>query len=139
MLIEEAEKYNTLVTGGSTCKYNYDVLMLQNSVKSGAVGNIASGYLNFPGDINSPYSGIFFYGPHIAEMLFTIFGYDAKSVVTIRNNDYIISHVNYDKFSVVLNFTKGVGQYNCIVHGNKESFAREIDISIIYKLGFENS
>lgn len=138
MLIEEANKNNTLVTGGSTCKYSLDVLALKGVVDSEELSNIVSGYLNFPGDINSPYNGIFFYGPHIAEMLFTIFGYDVKSITTTRNNSDIICVANYDKFSVVLNFAQNAAQNYCIVQGDKKSIVREINIdSYTYKLGFE--
>jgi len=136
MLIEEADKNKTLLTGGSTCKYNYDILMLQNSINSSAIGNLVSGYLNFPGDVKSEYGGIFFYGGHMSEMIMTIFGYDIKSVEATVKNDYVVAVANYDKFRVAMNFTKGAGQHFCILHGDKKSVVRELDISIIYKLGF---
>jgi len=110
--------------------------MLQNAVNSGSIGNLVSGYLNFPGDVKSEYGGIFFYGGHMSEMIMTVFGYDIKSVEASVKNDYAVAVANYDNFRVSLNFTKGAGQHFCILHGNKKSVVREIDISIIYKLGF---
>jgi predicted dehydrogenase len=136
-LIEAAEKNNTLLTGGSTCKYAYDVLMLKNALEyDGNLGSVVAGALNFPADQESEYGGVFFYGPHMAEMLMTIFGYDVKSVITSVNNGIVVAIAKYDKYQVVLNFTKDCPQYFGAVYGTKKVIMREIDISIIYKLGF---
>lgn len=135
-LVEAAEKHNTLLTGGSTCKYAYDVLMLKNSVENSGAGNVLSGVLNFPGDLSSEYGGLFFYGGHMAEMLMTIFGYDVKSVTTTVKNENVIATARYDKYDIVLNFAKNCHQYLGIIYGDKKVIVREIDISIIYKLGF---
>lgn len=137
-LIEAAEKKGTILTGGSTCKYAYDVLMLKNTVENdGELGSIVSGALNFPGDSESEYGGLFFYGPHMAEMLMTIFGYDVKSVITSVNNGVVIAIAKYDKYQVVLNFTKDCPKHFGIIYGTNKTVVREIDISVIYKLGFE--
>lgn len=138
ILLKEAEKYNSLVTGGSTCKYSYDVLELEKIVKSGSVGNVLSGYINFPGDINSPYNGIFFYGPHMIEILFTIFGYKVISLTTIKNDSNILCVANYDTYHVILDFTKDTCNNMCVIHGDKKSHVGEIRIdSSTYKAGLE--
>jgi predicted dehydrogenase len=136
-LIAAADKHNTLLTGGSTCKYAYDILMLKNIVESGSAGKVISGVLNFPGDLDSEYGGLFFYGGHIAEMLMNTFGYDVKSVKSSVNNGIVTTVANYDNYPVVLNFTKGCPQHVGVIYGEKKTVVREIDISIIYKLGFE--
>jgi predicted dehydrogenase len=137
-LLMEAEKHNSLITGGSTCKYSYDVLELSKIINNGSVGQILSGYINFPGDINSPYNGIFFYGPHIVEMLFTIFGYEVKSLTTIKRNSNILCVADYDTYSVVLDFTKDLDHSFCMIHGDKKSHVGEIKIdSSTYKTGLE--
>ncbi len=138
MLLEEADKHNSLVTGGSTCKYCHDIVKLAEVIDNGALGNIISGYMNFPGDINSPYNGLHFYGPHMAEMIFTIFGYDIKSITTTVHNSDIICVANYEKMSVVLNFTTNIADSLCIIHGDKNSHVGNIHINeTTYKLGFE--
>lgn len=137
-LIMEADNYNCLITGGSTCKYNHDVLQLAEIVDNGTVGNVISGYINFPGDINSPYNGIHFYGPHMAEILFSIFGYDVKSITSTTHNDQIICVVKYENISVVLDFTNSIADNHCIIHGDKESYSRKINIDeSTYKQGFK--
>lgn len=138
ILLKEAAKSNSLVTGGSTCKYSNDVLELGKFVRSGSVGNVLSGYINFPGDINSPYNGIFFYGPHMIEILFTIFGYNVVSLTAMKNNSDILCIVNYDTYHVVLDFAKNACQNMCIIHGDKKSHVGEIRIdSFTYKAGLE--
>lgn len=136
-LIEAAEKNNTLLTGGSTCKYAYDVLMLKNAVENqqDKIG-LVSAALNFPADPKSEYGGIFFYGPHMAEMLMTIFGYDVQSVTATEKNGNIVAVAKYDQYQVVLNFAQSVSNYYAVLYGAKKTIIREIDISIIYKLGF---
>jgi predicted dehydrogenase len=137
-LIMEAEKYNCLITGGSTCKYNQDVLQLAEIANNGTLGNVVSGYINFPGDINSPYNGLHFYGPHMAEMLFTVFGYHVKSITTTLHNSEIICVANYEKISVVLNFNNTIADNFCLIHGDKKSYAGIINIDeSTYKQGFK--
>ncbi len=137
MLLKEADKHSSLITGGSTCKYSHDVLKLAEIAGNGTLGNVISGYMNFPGDINSPYNGIHFYGPHMAEMIFTIFGYDIRSITTTVHNSEIICVANYPKMSVVLNFNTTIADSICIIHGDKKSHAGKINIdAATYKLGF---
>lgn len=138
ILLAEANKHNSLITGGSTCKYSHDVLNLSEIANGGALGNITSGYMNFPGDINSPYNGIHFYGPHMAEMIFTIFGYQIQSITSTLHNSQLICVANYDKISLVLNFTNTIADSFCLIHGDKESYGGKITIDkATYKLGFE--
>jgi predicted dehydrogenase len=137
-LIEAADKHNALLTGGSTSKYAYDVLMLKNAVDNRQnMGGLVSAVLNFPANLDSEYGGIFFYGPHMAEILMTIFGYDVRSVIASVNNGNIIAIAKYDSYQIVLNFAKEVSNYYGILYGAKRTIVREIDISFIYKLGFE--
>jgi predicted dehydrogenase len=137
MLVETAGQHNTLLMGGSTCKYAYDVLLLKNAVESMAMtGHIISGALNFPADLDSEYGGIFFYGAHMVEMLMTIFGYDVKSVSTSVNNGSVVAIAKYDRYQIIMNFTRKSHRYIGIIYGEKENIVREIDISIIYRLGF---
>lgn len=138
LLLKEADDHNSLITGGSTCKYSQDVLQLAEIANSGTLGKVVSGYMNFPGDINSPYHGLHFYGPHMAEMVYTIFGYDIKSVNATLHNSELICIANYETFSVVLNFTNTIADSLCLIHGDRKSHAGKITIDdATYKLGFE--
>lgn len=136
-MIETAETHETLLTGGSTCKYAYDVLMLKNTVESNSIGNIITGSMNFPADLESEYGGLFFYGPHLAEMVMTVFGYDVRSVAAYVKNGSITALARYDRYDITMNFTRNSRQYVGIVYGENRTAVREIDISIVYRLGFD--
>lgn len=119
---------NNLLTGGSTCKYNEQVLELASICKSGTDDICVSAYLNFPADIDSPYNGLHFYGPHIAEMLFTIFGYDVLSVQTTSLKSQLICIVKYSNKMVVLNLHNAIIDSTCIIHSSEQSYCRNIII-----------
>lgn len=138
LLLEAAAKSSSLITGGSTCKYNKEVLELKKMIDRGDFGQILSGYLNFPCDINSPYNGIFFYAPHMVEMMFAIFGYEIHSIICIRHKDTIRCIAKYEEFSIILDFTNHVHQSFCMIHGNKKSHVGEIKVNTsTYKAGLE--
>lgn len=137
-LCEAAEKSNALVTGGSTMKYNREVLDLKNKVENGELGKITGGFLNFPANLKSEYSGLYFYASHLCEMCLSIFGYDAQSVqATVTNDGNFNVIVFYNEKQVVLNFNENTGdKYHAVILGSKGSAVAEFDISTIYKLGF---
>jgi len=136
-IIETADKYNTLVTGGSSRKYDYDVLMLKNSVESDtSMGKIISGVINHTASLTSEYGGLHFYGPHLAEMVMTIFGYDVKSVVADVSGENIIVIAKYDRYQVVMQYLDKNPKCIGIVYGEKKTIVREIDSSLAYRHGF---
>lgn len=136
-LREACERNNTLITGGSTIKYNYDVLTMRNRIDNGFFGEILGGAMNFPGDLTSAYDGIFFYTSHLVEMMFSIFGYDVKSVLATEvTHNQFTAVAKYETFQVALNFLPA-GDYFMTVYGSEKSITTQMDISIIYKLGFE--
>lgn len=138
MLVEEAMNNNTLITGGTTCKYVYGILTLKNAVEnSEKIGGVLAGAMSFPADINSEYGGLFFYGGHLAEMVMTVFGYDIKSVITSVSAGNIFALAKYDRYEIAMNFVKHSLQYHGIVYGEKENIVRQIDISMGYRLAFE--
>lgn len=137
LLRKAVEKNNTLITGGSTLKYNYEILTLKDKVESGRIGNVSGGCINFPGDLESEYGGIFFYGSHLIEMMLSVFGYDVKSVTakTIApKNSMVIA--SYEDKMVTLAFNNLCSSYYVTVYGDKKVCSQEVDISFIYKLGF---
>lgn len=137
LLRKAVEKNNTLITGGSTLKYNYEILTLKDKVESGRIGAVSGGCVNFPGDLESEYGGIFFYGSHLIEMMLSVFGYDVKSVtaktIAPKNSSVI---VKYEDKMVTLAFNNLCSSYYVTVYGDKKVCSQEVDISFIYKLGF---
>lgn len=131
------EKHNTLVTGGSTVKFCQDVIALKECAESGSLGNILGGNMNFPADTNSEYDGIFFYASHLVEIMCTVFGYDVKSIIAAQTMSNRISVIaKYATFQITLNFNAS-NEYFATVYGDKKSITAQLDISDIYRLGFE--
>ncbi len=137
LLRKAVEKNNTLITGGSTLKYNYEILTLKDKVESGRIGAVSGGCVNFPGDLESEYGGIFFYGSHLIEMMLSVFGYDVKSVtaktIAPKNSSVIVT---YEDKIVTLAFNNLCSSYYVTVYGSEKVCSQEVDISFIYKLGF---
>lgn len=131
------EKNNTLITGGSTLKYNYEILTLKDKVETGRIGAVSGGCVNFPGDLENENGGIFFYGSHLIEMMLSVFGYDVKSVTakTIAPKNSMVI-VKYEDKMVNLAFNNLCSSYYVTVYGDKKVVSQEVDISFIYKLGF---
>ncbi len=137
-LREAVEKHNALITGGSTMKYNYEVLTLQNKVQSGQLGFVQGGAMNFPGNLNDPYEGLFFYGPHLCEMCLAVFGYDVKSVYAAAlDPENICVIAKYEDKQISLHFDGKCYFYGMAAFGDKGCAAVEVDASFIYRLGFE--
>jgi predicted dehydrogenase len=137
-LIEASIKHNTLLTGGSTCKYIYDILMIKNAVENGnRIGKIKSAMLNFPATLENEYGGIYFYGAHLVEMTMTAFGYNPKSVMASENDGNVVAIVKYDSFQVTMNFIPDSKEYYAVVFGENGTMLRELDISGCYQRGFE--
>lgn len=131
------QKSGGLITGGSTIKYNYDILTAKNRIESGFFGNVLGGCMNFPGDFSNRYEGLYFYGSHLTEMMLTVFGYNPKSLIAAKAAENKISViVKYDTFQVVLNFVDS-GDYFITVYGDARSLTQQMDISVIYRLGFD--
>ena len=132
------EEHKVLVTGGSTIKYNYDILSLVSRIQSGALGEIAGGSMNFPGDLSSEYEGLFFYGSHLWEMCLVVFGYDVQSVYAESAScDNTLVIAGYRDKKVALNFNAKSKNHLISVLGTKDSAMLEMDISSIYRLGFD--
>lgn len=126
LLRKAVEKNNTLT-----------LPILPDKVESGRIGNVSGGCINFPGDLESEYGGIFFYGSHLIEMMLSVFGYDVKSVTakTIApKNSMVIA--SYEDKMVTLAFNNLCSSYYVTVYGDKKVCSQEVDISFIYKLGF---
>ena len=137
-IIGASVKYNTPVTGGSTCKYAYDILMIRNAVENyNRIGKIKSAMINFPAELVNEYGGLYFYGAHLVEMTLAAFGYDPRSVTASEKNGNVVAVVKYDAFQVVMNFIPEAREYYAVVFGENGTMLREIDINISYRLGFE--
>ena len=133
MLVAAAKKSGSKLSGGSGCKLAYDVLILQNNVRSlVASGNMISASINFAADVASEYDGFYFYAPHLTEMALKIFGPDVKSVLTTEKNGSRLSIWRYEKFDVSLHYTKDAPGSSAVIYAKNGNIMRNIDISMIY-------
>jgi predicted dehydrogenase len=137
-LRDAVKQNNALLLGGSTLKYNNEILSLKNRVKSGNLGEITGGFMNFRGDFDCEYGGIFFYGSHLCEMCLTVFGYDVKSVLaTSISPENTIVIVKYDTKQIALHFNNNAYKYFAVAYGTEDCACVELDISNIYRAGFD--
>ena len=136
-LIRLAESRKTILAGGSTCKYCPDVLRLKSEfLRLQDDSAFISGAFNFPGEIDSPYGGIYFYGGHAAEILTTIFGTEVRSIKADVHCGNLIAIAKYDSFTVTVNFSE-VPSFYAALYASSEVVWSGIDISGIYLQGFE--
>ena len=82
-LLELAQKHNTPITCLSSIGYGPGVDDMAAQVKE--MDGVNSVIITGPASINSKYGGIFFYGIHIIEQLFKVFGDDAEAVRATRH------------------------------------------------------
>lgn len=136
-MVNCAKKQQSILAGGSTCKYCFDVLTLQSEFLNLQKNDkVISGAFNFPGEIDSPYDGIYFYGGHAAEMLTTIFGNEVRSVKTDVHQKNIIALFRYDDFTVTVNFSE-VSDFYGQIYAPSRVVVQRIDISTVYRNGFD--
>lgn len=115
-LVRIAKANNALLSGGSSVKHSRDIEFLrlarENFGDSVVAGNVA-GELQ----IDSEYSGFWFYSPHATEMCLEVFGSHPKSVLADLNGKSVCAIVNYDKFQVAVNYIdKGHEIYSATVY-----------------------
>ncbi len=94
LLIEAAEKKGTPITCLSSVGYGpgVDDLARQAGEAQGPCSVVITG----PAEIGSKYGGIFFYGVHIVEQLFKVFGDDAAQVRATRHGGQTTFQVEFE-------------------------------------------
>ncbi|MBR7111243.1 MAG: Gfo/Idh/MocA family oxidoreductase [Clostridia bacterium] len=136
-MIELAKEYNCPLSGGSNCKYADDIQSIKKYVESRKLP-IASAMINFSLQIDSIYSGFYFYASHCVEMATAIFGYDVKSVTAHRNNTSVNAVFEYDKFDVHLGFLPVAGKYSCYLLERLHNTKIDIEINDIAEHAFDD-
>lgn len=135
-MVDTAQTSGALLAGGSTCKYAPDVLALRNEFhRLGGEKRVISAHLNFPGELDSPYGGLYFYGGHAVEILTTAFGPNIQSVKADVTGGNVIAVFKYENFAVSVNFAE-VNQFYGTLYSPEQVVTRPIDISSIYHQGF---
>ncbi len=84
--LQLAKKSGTPVTSYSSIAHSAATFDLKEQVKN--MEGISEVICTGPGDFDSPYGGIFFYGVHIVQPMMYIFGEDIERVRVTRNGSY---------------------------------------------------
>jgi predicted dehydrogenase len=135
-IVNTAKQFNILITGGSTCKYAEQILKAKDIINNdNSIGKVMSAEISFNASFNDPYGGIYFYGSHLLEMALQVFGYNPKTVMSARSEETVVSILKYDGYEVVLNFIDKLDKGSLIIHGTKDVFNCQIDISNVYRQG----
>ncbi len=101
------QKYKNSFTGGSVLKYCDEIKELKNSIVSAASDEkIIGGLVKAPLIRNSEHGGIYFYAPHLIEILCEVFGRFPKSVISTKNDTCITSVFRYDTYDITAVFTE---------------------------------
>ena len=136
-LAQLAARHDAVICGGSGFKYNRQILALKALLASGSLGKVKTATISYSADIDSPYSGIFFYLPHAAEVMLELFGYDWQSLRTqVYAHDQFEVHVTYPQYRICLNLNNSK---NCLVHIEADqALSEQIDAGDIFVENMRN-
>ena len=132
VLVALAKEKGVPMVGGSSVKNAYDVLMLENAVKTNPKA-VRGGTLVAPVSMKNEYGGFYFYSSHLAEMCLRVFGYDPIAVTAKECNDNVAVLVEYENYVVSLQFVGDSYVYFGQIVNDNGVYARNIDVSIIYR------
>lgn len=131
-LVALAKATGVPLVGGSSVKNAYDVLMLENAVKTNPKA-VRGGTLVAPVSMENEYGGFFFYSSHLAEMCLRVFGYDPIAVTAKSFNGNVVALVEYENYTISLQFVGDSYVYFGQIVNASGVYARNVDISIIYR------
>ncbi len=131
-LVALAKTKKVPLVGGSAVKSAYDVVMLENAVRANPKA-VRGGTLVAPVSLDNEYGGFYFYSSHLAEMCLRVFGYNPIAVTAKERNGNVTAMVEYTDYTVCLQFVNDSGAFYGQIVNDGGVYARNIDISIIYR------
>lgn len=133
-LAAEAKKRGIPLCGGSSLKCCPDVLEFARQREALGVG-FRTGFVSAPLQINSGYSGFYFYASHLVEMCLAVFGWEPEAVTALRRNECVTAVFHYSDFDAVCSYTAGCSRYFLQLTGaDNVMLAKEIDLDPAYGL-----
>lgn len=130
-VVEFAKSKQIAITGGSSLKSCYDILLLKNEADKDKKA-IKGGFMVAPLSMHNEYSGFYFYASHLVEMCLKVFGYDPVAVTAKESNDNVTATVEYEDYLVSLLFANDGKAYFGQVVNKNGIYSRNIDISLAY-------
>jgi predicted dehydrogenase len=134
-LIKAAKELNVPISGGSGCKYAPEILKLKEQVKNNEFGIIYGGVMNFPASTESEYGGLYFYAPHLVEMVLAVYGMDMDSVSAFIKNGHMTAIAHYSRYDIVMEFA-ATKSYVSVIYGEKGLDVKYIDTTGIFTVEF---
>lgn len=136
-LCDTAAAHGALLAGGSNCKHLSSVRALANTAQTlREKGQLLSGAFNFPGCLDSPYHGLYFYGSHSVEILTAIFGTDVRSVRCTQIGPAAAALFDCGGIGVQVNLTD-CWDYACTLYTPQKLLHRRIPLTGLYQNGLK--
>ena len=99
-LMKELKARGTKISGGSSLKHDAGVKSLKKEHLESVDGKTLGGFVRAPLDSASVYGGIYFYAPHLVEVVSEIFGKYPLTVEAKKKDDITSVKFNYENYSV---------------------------------------
>lgn len=123
-----------LLTGGSTCRYIPAVAHLRRALEAAEKAPV-SALMSFEADRESPYGGLWFYGPHLVDMCLAVFGCAWQDVQVQTLPNAVCAMVRYNGFGVTLQFVKNNPQNLAVLDFGSHMACVDLEIGQCYPLG----
>jgi len=111
----ELKKNNIRISGGSCVPLEEHVQNLKKAVVEKTYGDIVSGYVCAPLNMDNPYGGFFFYSQHAVQIACELFGFYPDSVMAYRKNNTINCIIRYNEYDIVCELTEGSWIYSASI------------------------
>lgn len=130
-LVKLAKSKGVSLCGGSSLKHSKNIKEMAEIVEKAGT-DLLGGSLSAPLQINSEYSGFFFYASHLVEMTLNTFGFNPKSITAVRNGETVTATINYGDFSVSNHFLGGVPDYTGTVYKKNGSIQTMVSLDGVF-------
>ena len=127
-LISLAKEKNVPLCGGSMLKFTDGIKELKEYVQT-TEETVSGGAVVAPVQMESEYSGFFFYSSHLTEMTLEVFGYDPLSVTAVKNKNGVCATINYKDYSVTNHFNDMSSCYGVSVFAKKEMIQKKVELT----------
>ena len=133
-IIASAERGGTLLTSSSTLRWLADTDAVAEGL--GSIGDLQTVTVTGPADATSPYSGIFFYGIHIADVAQRLVPGDPEDIDVQLLPGGVVARYRVGGVLVTLEFVRpdGIGQvpFRATAVGGRGVISREIIVGADY-------
>ncbi len=135
--MKELKDNNVKVCGGSMCVFDDNVRELAKNVKEKTHGEVYSGFVRAPINMDNPHGGFFFYTQHLAQVMTTIFGKYPKSVKMFNNGKAYNGVVRYDEYDINTCYVEGSYLYGAGISCHDKIIGLDLTFPNGFKEEFE--